>query len=199
MGTTPQHNNKNNGYATLEEFTLKYLSKKGIARFSEFFSWLQTAMTNPPAKSAVSTNLDKMAEEGKIFSWNKKGARYIATVTDFNEIKKDVYNFISKKWIEKDKIKFDEIEENMNYPPKLIHDALMSLVSDGKILNKTVENVTYYRLPWYPDNSILCVYILVLRQIHTERNAFLYRTVVSFCGSCVVEQKYLIIFSSYAH
>jgi len=154
MATTPQHN-KNNGYATLEEYTLKYLDKKGIARFSEFFSWLQTAMTNPPVKSAVSTNLDKMAEEGKIFSWNKKGARYIASATDFDEIKNDVYNFISKKWIEKDKITFDEIEDDMDYPPNLIHDALTSLVSDGKILNKTIENVTYYRLP--PIHSSLLV------------------------------------------
>lgn len=147
METTQQHNNKNNGYSSLEEFTLRYLSKKNVARFSEFFEWLQTAMANPPVKSAVSTNLDRMADDGKIFSWNKKGARYIASVKEFDEIKNEVFEFINKKWIETDKIKFDEIEENLNYPPKLIHNALVTLVSEGKILNRTIDNVTYYRLP----------------------------------------------------
>jgi len=132
---------------SFEDIAIKYLEKKGVVRFSEFFEWLQTVMKNPPAKSKVSISLDKLANDGKIFSWNKKGARYIAPICDVEKVKNDVYSFMKEIWLEKDKLTFHEIEEHMDYPPQLINDVLLMLVSEGKILNNTINNVTYYRLP----------------------------------------------------
>ena len=35
----------------------------------------------------------------------------------------------------------------MPYPPNLIKNAIDSYVAEGKILNTTIDNVTYYTLP----------------------------------------------------
>lgn len=145
MSTIQQSSNN----SSFEELTIQYLEKKGVVRFSEFLEWLSTAMKNPPTKSNVSVNLDKLAEEGKIFSWNKKGARYLSPICDISVIKDEIYKFIEKQWLKQEKINFKEIEENLDYPPQIIYNALLSLVSEGKILNTTNEdnNIVYYRLP----------------------------------------------------
>jgi len=131
-----------------EEMVIKFLEKKGVSRFSEFMNWLDTATINTISKSTVSKKLDKLADEGKIFSWHeKKGERYISLPCNMQEIKHSVMKKINDLWLKKEKVTFDEIQNNMPYPPNLIKNAIDSYVAEGKILNTTIDNITYYTLP----------------------------------------------------
>jgi len=131
----------------IRKVIIKYLEKHKICRFNDIYKLLNTAFKDPPAKSTVSTILDDMANEGIIFSWHKKGARFISLKVDVDQVKDDILKLMKDKWLEKDKFTFQEIENELVYPYDILNDALTGLLAQGKIVNNVIDGVTYYKLP----------------------------------------------------
>jgi len=131
----------------IKNIIIKYLEKHKICRFNDIYKFLNTALKNPPAKSTVSSTLDEMADEGILFSWHKKGARFISLKSSIDEVKSEILKLMKDNWLEKDKFTFQEIEDKLHYPYDVLNDALTGLVAEGKIVNTTIDGVTYYKLP----------------------------------------------------
>lgn len=130
-----------------EDYVIKYLTKRKVVRFSDLQNWLSTVMKDPPAKATLSIKLDRMAKEGKIISWNEKGARYIALPCEHEELKSRIMNKMEDLSLKKDKVTIDELAEEIKLPKEMISQAITDLVSEGKIMNTTIDGVTYYKLP----------------------------------------------------
>jgi len=130
-----------------EDYVIKYLTKRKIVRFSDLQNWLSTVMKEAPAKATLSVKLDRMAEEGKIWSWNEKGARYISLPCNHNELKQKIMKKMEDLSLKKDKVVIDELVDALRLPKEKISQAITELVSEGKIINTTIDEVTYYKLP----------------------------------------------------
>ncbi len=131
----------------IRKVIIKYLEKHKICRFNDIYKLLNIAFKDPPAKSTVSTILDNMANEGIIFSWHKKGARFISLKVNVEQVKNDILKLMKDKWLEKDKFTFQEIENELGYPYDILNDALTGLLTQGKIVNNVIDGITYYKLP----------------------------------------------------
>jgi len=130
-----------------EDYVIKYLTKRKVVRFSDLQNWLSTVVKNPPAKATLSVKLDRMAEEGKIISWNEKGARYIALPCEHKELKNKIMKEMEDLSLKKDRVTIDELAEEIKLPKEMISQVITELVSEGKIMNTTINGVTYYKLP----------------------------------------------------
>ena len=130
-----------------EYYVEKYLKKKKVARFNDLKNWLSTIMVNPPSKATLSIKLDKMAKEGKIISWNEKGARYISLPCSHEELKEKIMKIMNDLSLKRNDITIEDIMKKIKLPKGMISEAITDLVSEGKIINTIRNGITYYKLP----------------------------------------------------